>query len=197
MTYFTSLLPFALIWEIPGGAQWRFTLHAEPYLLIAAAFATVTLARAASAGVRGELRLAEWRPFALRGGITVACLGALAFLIAAFPLLFVVTDVANGRPTSVAAGPRDGFYFNDGWHPPERRGAVTFRDSRASRARLWFPAPAPRPLHSIPESPGVTLEATLNGTSLGSVELVADPESVMQGLGRYVQPVAAPEPAPR
>jgi hypothetical protein len=36
---FTSLLPYAFTWAIPGGAEWRFTLHAYPFYLIAAALA--------------------------------------------------------------------------------------------------------------------------------------------------------------
>jgi hypothetical protein len=35
----TSLLPYAFTWPIPGGAEWRFTLHAYPLYLIAAALA--------------------------------------------------------------------------------------------------------------------------------------------------------------
>src|SRR5262249_28512151 len=31
-----SLLPYAFTWEVPGGAEWRFTMHALPFYLIAA-----------------------------------------------------------------------------------------------------------------------------------------------------------------
>jgi hypothetical protein len=36
---FSSLLPFAFTWPVRGGAEWRFTLHAYPLYLIAAALA--------------------------------------------------------------------------------------------------------------------------------------------------------------
>jgi hypothetical protein len=39
------LLPYAFTWSIPGGGEWRFTLPAYPYYLIAAALALVTTAR--------------------------------------------------------------------------------------------------------------------------------------------------------
>jgi hypothetical protein len=32
----TSLLPFAFTWRIPGGNEWRFTMHAYPFYLVAA-----------------------------------------------------------------------------------------------------------------------------------------------------------------
>jgi hypothetical protein len=58
----TSLLPYAFTWRIPGGAEWRFTMHAYPFYLVAAALALVTgaslgvqrLARASSSPGRVE-----------------------------------------------------------------------------------------------------------------------------------------------
>jgi Dolichyl-phosphate-mannose-protein mannosyltransferase len=53
-----SLLPYAFTWRIPGGGEWRFTMHAYPIYLIAMAYAitqivSVALARLeASADVR-------------------------------------------------------------------------------------------------------------------------------------------------
>jgi hypothetical protein len=38
----TSLLPYAFTWRIPGGAEWRFTMHVYPLYLLAAAVAMVT-----------------------------------------------------------------------------------------------------------------------------------------------------------
>jgi hypothetical protein len=40
-----TLLPYAFTWSIPGGGEWRFTLPAYPFYLIAAALALVTTAR--------------------------------------------------------------------------------------------------------------------------------------------------------
>lgn len=36
---FTSLLPYAFTWGVPGGAEWRFTLVAYPFYLVAALYA--------------------------------------------------------------------------------------------------------------------------------------------------------------
>jgi hypothetical protein len=35
----TALLPFAFTWRVAGGSEWRFTLHAYPFYLIAVAHA--------------------------------------------------------------------------------------------------------------------------------------------------------------
>jgi dolichyl-phosphate-mannose-protein mannosyltransferase len=44
----TSLLPYAFTWRIPGGAEWRFTMHAYPFDLLAAALTVVTCASVAA-----------------------------------------------------------------------------------------------------------------------------------------------------
>jgi Dolichyl-phosphate-mannose-protein mannosyltransferase len=37
----TALVPFAFTWSVPGGSEWRFTLHAYPFYLLAAAYTLV------------------------------------------------------------------------------------------------------------------------------------------------------------
>ena len=59
----TSLLPYAFTWPVPGGAEWRFTLHAYPFYLIAAGLA---LTSAASLLRRGLARRGETAASAAR-----------------------------------------------------------------------------------------------------------------------------------
>ena len=64
----TSLVPYAFTWPVPGGAEWRFTMHALPFYLIAAFF---TLDRAArlvdqDAMSRGARSVAARAPAAAR-----------------------------------------------------------------------------------------------------------------------------------
>jgi len=47
-----TLLPYAFTWSIPGGGEWRFTLPAYPFYLIAAALALVLTARSLPAALR-------------------------------------------------------------------------------------------------------------------------------------------------
>ena len=57
-----SLVPYAFTWNLGGGAEWRFTMHAYPFYLVAASLALVTglsvaaqrLARASSSPGRVE-----------------------------------------------------------------------------------------------------------------------------------------------
>jgi hypothetical protein len=51
----TALLPYAFTWPIPGGAEWRFTMHAYPFYLIAA---SLGLTQAVALVGRGIGRLA-------------------------------------------------------------------------------------------------------------------------------------------
>ncbi|MET0554377.1 MAG: hypothetical protein ABW221_15140, partial [Vicinamibacteria bacterium] len=48
----TSLLPYAFTWRIPGGAEWRFTMHAYPLYLVAASLFIVTAATLAARRAR-------------------------------------------------------------------------------------------------------------------------------------------------
>jgi hypothetical protein len=58
-----SQLPYAFTWRIPGGGEWRFTMHAYPIYLIAMAYAITRIvsaaltAREAFADARREWRL--------------------------------------------------------------------------------------------------------------------------------------------
>lgn len=47
-----TLLPYAFTWAIPGGGEWRFTLPAYPFYLIAAALALVVTARSVPRAIR-------------------------------------------------------------------------------------------------------------------------------------------------
>jgi hypothetical protein len=47
-----TLLPYAFTWAIPGGGEWRFTLPAYPFYLIAAALALVLTLRSLPAAIR-------------------------------------------------------------------------------------------------------------------------------------------------
>jgi hypothetical protein len=41
----TSLLPYAFTWKIPGGSEWRFTMVAYPFYLVAALLPLVAWGR--------------------------------------------------------------------------------------------------------------------------------------------------------
>jgi hypothetical protein len=55
---FTSLLPYAFTWGVPGGAEWRFTLHAYPFYLVAATSALAWAATRLGGGRRSAAQAA-------------------------------------------------------------------------------------------------------------------------------------------
>jgi hypothetical protein len=65
----TSLLPYAFTWRIPGGAEWRFTMHVYPLYLLAAALAIVT---GASLGAQRVRRRASSSPARAEPGTATA-----------------------------------------------------------------------------------------------------------------------------
>jgi hypothetical protein len=128
----TSLLPFAWTWDIRGGGEWRFTLHAYPFYLVAAWSVPWFVWR--------------WRRAAARPPRQVVlAIAAIALaLVAAFPLLFALRSreaLAWGREVRVEAGWRGAVLFAGGWSRPVRQGNVTVRFARGTRAtlRAWLP----------------------------------------------------------
>lgn len=142
VVYTSALLPYAFTYETPGGAEWRFTLLAYPFLLIAAGLALATVARLvdprnARRWVRHlfERRRTVARTLALNLGLV----GSAWVLSCALYYMRVAETVRAGATARVHAGPRDALFLNRGWHLPRRRGAITVRASTKSTASLFLP----------------------------------------------------------
>lgn len=117
----TSLIPYAFTWQIPGGSELRFTLHAYPFYLIAAALsmtAIVTIIyprsfwRSISASPPTERRILT--SFMLIVAIMVA--GWL--LLNELNYLRKLESVKSGDSMIIEAGDRDAFFFKKGWFSP-------------------------------------------------------------------------------
>ncbi len=140
-----SLVPYMLTWNVGGGGEWRFTMHAYPFFLVAAAAAVTLTAR----GLR-HLRLPPargWRPAILRAAGRVALVAALAALIAAWyftmPWYVVREAVAHGESTSIETGTRDRIFYRRGWSPPHVQN-ITVRVSDEQRGVIRLPLPEKR-----------------------------------------------------
>ena len=170
LSLFAALLPYAFTWEVPGGNEWRFTLHAYPFYLVAAAWALHAAFRR------------DWRGALLRGVAAAALLLPLAWLGAAgLHYLRIREDVRAGRSARVSAGPRDAFLLAHGWGPLRRfengfaRQAgpapallrLPLVEARAYRATLRL-----RPLEAC-ASP-CTVSLALDGRPLGDVTATRD-----------------------
>jgi 4-amino-4-deoxy-L-arabinose transferase-like glycosyltransferase len=128
------LLPYALIWPIPGGNNWRYTLPVYPFYLIAAS--------ALLSGLTAEFTGTPSLRRSLAPTLKALGLGAACLLLAnALAYARVAEDLRRGRSTLVSVGSRDGLLLTDGWSWPERQGNVLVR--RAHQAgTLTLPLPA-------------------------------------------------------
>jgi 4-amino-4-deoxy-L-arabinose transferase-like glycosyltransferase len=191
MLLLASLLPYAFTWPVPGGAEWRFTLHAYPFFLIAAAAIPVNLAgfaRAWRGRPAGEFP-ASRRTIAAWTAVSIVLPLALWGMLTVLPNLSVMEALRAGDPVTISAGPRDNTFFVEGWHPAVEMGNVVtarFSDGMASAIRL--PLPQRRDYHLIlrldplwyESAPDQTVSLFLNGTAIGKLRLTWNPERVGQ-----------------
>jgi hypothetical protein len=130
----SSLLPYAFTWNVGGGGEWRFTMHAYPLYIVAAMYAIALVPRLTDRKTLPS--------FARRSSAIAAIAAAASVVYVALPWFVVREAVARGESVSVEAGPRDRVFFRSGWSPPRTEGIVTVRTSREPRAVVHFPLPA-------------------------------------------------------
>jgi 4-amino-4-deoxy-L-arabinose transferase-like glycosyltransferase len=185
-----SLFPYAFTWNLGGGGEWRFTMHAYPVYLLAAVHACSSLWHF----VR---RTSEWRTTAPAVARRAAAVGLVSVLAAGVYLVlpwFVVREViTNGKAAMIGAGERDRVFFRKGWSPPRTDGNVTARTSEAARATVHFPLPHKRSYEVVlrldPLQPDVQHQLTVlfNSQVVARLRLAWNPERV--GSYRFSLPV--------
>jgi hypothetical protein len=182
---FTSTLPYAFTWNVGGGDQWRFTMHAYPFYMVAAAFAVV--------GAIGMLIDAAQRfapisreVFARIGRRTAAVvMAALVGTVLYFGLPWLVVNeaIAAGESTSIETGPRDLAFYRAGWSVPHSDGIIV-RLSTAQRSAIHIPLPARRQYDLVLRLDPVAPEAQqhvsvlFNRRLVGLLRLTWDPQRV-------------------
>ncbi len=180
-----SLLPYILTWNVGGGGEWRFTMHAYPFFLVAAALAVVGGGRGvrAVASNPAVLRLAPVVPIAWRlAAVTaVAALGVAMYL--GLPWYVTREAIAHGESTSIQTGARDRVFYRSGWSAPHFE-SITVRVSRGERAVVRLPLPEKRAYDIVlridPVAPTTPEEVNVlfNRHLVGRLQLSWNPERV-------------------
>ena len=189
----TSLVPYMVTWNLPGGSEWRFTMHAYPFYLVALTYAAVG-AFPAARWVRAHYRTfrrADAVRFAGHAAViaAVAALGTFAYLF--MPWFVVREAIAKGESTSIQVGHRDRAFYRSGWSPPHKDGLVVRFSS--DRSVVHIPLAPGRNydivLRMDPVDPSVQQRVSVlfNGHFVGRPHLLWEPGRV----GTYRVPVRA------
>lgn len=195
-----SLTPYMMTWPILGGSEWRFTLHAYPFYLVAAF------------GLARDLGLAG-RAFATEGlGVVVARLdrahvvrqaAAIAVVVAVgvpvaygIPYLMARNALVRNEPAYLMAGRRDALVFGGGWSSLVTRGTVVARFSTERHTSLYVPLPRRRqyrvvlrmdPFH-YDGAPDQHVKVSIGGLQVGEVTLAWNPDRV--GTYEFLVPMS-------
>jgi hypothetical protein len=179
-----SLLPYALTWNVAKGGEWRFTMHAYPFYMLAAVCG-MALVRHAAAGLwRKSWRTDSiaWRPV-VRAGVAASAVALVCMAYVALPWFVVREAIATNNDVSIETGARDGTFYGAGWSAPYQDG-LTFRVSRAERAIVRLPLPSRRLYHIVLRLDPVSPErqhrvvVLLNRQLLAVLPLTWNPERV-------------------
>jgi len=173
----SSLVPYAFTWEIQGGAEWRFTMHAYPVYLMAAASCVVVGVSDLLKVVRTGVGLG--RRTLVRAATSAAVTGAVALILLLLPYPRLRELLATEGNAIVQPGWRDAVFFRRDWQASEQHGGVTSRESRVQPARIWVPL-VPRHAYRMVASlapadsdsnTAVAVRAYVNGDLLAWVQL--------------------------
>ena len=202
--FFGSLVPFSMTWTVLGGAEWRLTLFAYAFYLVAAFWVVDKVIRFVHAALSARDR--QLYPQITRHQIlrTTAIVLALVLVTGiwsfAVPYALVREDFRDTGAATIAAGPRDRWFFFDGWSGLVVEGNVTMRLAANPGATLRIILPEARSYRlTLRTDPVDRLAAgqqivhvALNGTHVDDLVLGWNPERI----GAYQVTIPAGKFAP-
>ena len=190
--FLSSLVPFSMTWTVIGGAEWRLTFFAYAFYLVAAFWLVEAFVRLARRGV-ARWRSKQWpRPTGRQLLRPAAVLFAVLALIGVWPVAgpYAVAREAltYGDAVMISAGPRDRWFFADGWSQLVVEGNVTSRLAIKPPATLRVFLPKSRlydltfRLNPIDPSGAAqqVVNISLNGNRLADFALGWNPDRVGQ-----------------
>lgn len=191
-TFLVSLVPFSMTWTVRGGAEWRLTLFAYSFYLVAAFWLVDRIVRAALA-LRRDRESQPWanlqRPQVVRAAVVLAGLLAVTALWPyVVPYAAARESLLYGDSAMIRAGQRDLWFFADGWADPVVEGNVTTRSAIKPTATLRIVLPETRQYDLLfridPVLPLAdklpTVRIAIDGHELGDLPLSYNPERVSE-----------------
>ena len=193
-----SLIPYAATWRVM--ADWRFTMHAYPFFLIAAAAAVIVpvhVVRRIGNAKPGE----RWQPSrrAVFAGVAIVltAIAGWVLLWRVAPALVFAESIRLGDPATIRSGERDRPFFDDEWSEVVTSGTVTTRVARTSRGSLSLGLTRgpeyeglarldPSPVPMRPGEAAAPVHVLLNGRMIGMCDPASTPERI--GVCRFVIP---------
>jgi 4-amino-4-deoxy-L-arabinose transferase-like glycosyltransferase len=190
-----GLIPFSATWTVRGGSEWRFTLFAYSFYLVAAFWCVEQIIFLARHRFRALASRKAILPAAAVILLTIAAV-CWTFLM---PYAVARESLVRGDAAMIRANVRDRFLFADGWSNLVVTGNVTARFSTKPAATIRLPLPESRPYKLLlridplhyPEAPLQRVHVSLNGRSIAALDLSSNPERV----GEY--PLVLPRDAVR
>jgi hypothetical protein len=190
--FFGSLVPFSMTWTVLGGAEWRLTLFAYSFYLVAAFWLVDRVARFVRATVIARDTV-PWE-YMTRRDTERALVAILVIVVVgglwatAVPYAVAREALTHGEAATIMAGPRDRLFFVDGWSDLVVEGNVTSRFSVAPQATIKIILPEARSyqliLRADPVDPSAasrqTMSVSLDGRHLDDVVLGWNPERIGQ-----------------
>lgn len=177
---FASILPFAFTWHIKGGAEYRFTVHAYPFYLIAACYALIRFLHSLKASQLAQISAyVKARGRSVAGGIAaaIAVLMLAWFSYRALQMKQFGETLAAGESVTI---PADGSaFFADGWSGVVRMREEQVRISTGTESVLRLPLSAGNDhnlsliLDSLNVDPGsqTQLRIFLNKSEIQTIQL--------------------------
>lgn len=193
----SSLLPYAWTWNLGGGDAWRFSEHAYPIYLVAAAGAVAFAGRVAVHLVRNR---EGWRPVLTRrqayaAGFATLLAAAVVGASLLLPALVVREALAAGEAITLEADRRAGVLLTGDWSSPHRERNVVVRAALGLNVGVRVPFPrATAFLLTLRLDPPatrderLTVDVFINRHHLGRVRLTKSPDRI--GTYRFHVPAA-------
>ncbi len=178
----SSLIPYAFTYEIAGGNEWRFTMHAYPFYLIAGAlFLTVIMGALLAQNIWPLFsdRTFSRRTLLITSFILVFVLISGRFLLNQSNFLRKEEAIKADESILIQSGNRDSRFFTSGWYKPVEFGGEVLRITNGTEAVLSAPLKREKeynlilraiPVFERPLKPSI-ISVNLNSQTVGKLEM--------------------------